>query len=367
MSSVDPRDVLSEDPFNAECPMRALRSPLTPLDHFYVRSNFSAPGLTPDSWQLRVHGAVGEEWRGSLADLKALGEATRIVTFECAGNGRTMLEPQVPGTPWTLGATGTAEFVGVPLRRLLDRVRPADDAVELVFSGADRGEREGWGEIAFQRSLPIHDALGSSVGEGDVHEGDRGPLLAWQMNGQPLPTAHGGPVRLVVPGWYAVASVKWLVDIEAVRRPFEGHFQTDRYLYHEPGGAVTPVRHMRVRALLLDPDPETGGDAAGRNGGLTIDAGEHVLSGIAWTGAGEIAGVRVSVDGGREWDDAELIAPPLPGAPARWRLSWTATPGEHEIVVRARDTRGAEQPLEPWWNELGYGNNSVQRIPVRVI
>lgn len=356
MTQVDPRDVLSEDPFNAECPLRALRSPLTPLDHFYVRSNFSAPALSPESWRLRVHGAVDRGWQGSLADLKALGEASCIVTFECAGNGRTMLEPQVSGTPWTLGATGTAEFVGVPLRRLLDHVGPNDDTVELVFSGADRGDREGWGEIAFQRSLPIAEA-----------RNDPGPLLAWQMNGQPLPSAHGGPVRLVVPGWYAVASVKWLVDIQAVRRPFEGHFQTDRYLYREPGAAVTPVQKMRVRALLLDPDPETTGDPNVAGGPMVVQAGAVTLSGIAWSGTGDVVGVRISVDGGDTWSEAELSGAPLPGAPVRWHANWTATPGEHEVVVRARDSSGAEQPLEPWWNELGYGNNSVQRVVVRVI
>lgn len=347
------RDVLSHDPFNAETPLDALRAPITATDRFYVRSNFSAPALDEHNWTLRIHGAVGTERTLDLADLKALGAERRVVTLECAGNGRTFLEPAVSGTPWTLGATSTAEFVGVPLQRVLESVGLADDAVELVFTGADRGERAGWGEIAFQRSLPVAE-LASFAAEG--------PLLAWQMNGEPLPGAHGGPVRLVVPGWYAVASVKWLIGLEAVRTPFEGHFQTDRYLYHEADGTTTPVTHMKVRALILDPDPEV----TGADGRVQIAAGTRRIEGIAWSGSGAITGVAVSMDGGATWGEATLEPAAPEGAPRRWSFDWAAIPGTTELVARARDASGAEQPLDPWWNSLGYGNNSVHRVQVEV-
>jgi DMSO/TMAO reductase YedYZ molybdopterin-dependent catalytic subunit len=290
-----------------------------------------------------------------LDELRALGPAvTRTVTLECAGNGRTLLRPGVSGTPWTLGATSTAHFTGLPLLRLLEAVGAAPAAAEVLFTGADGGRVDGWGEISFQRSLPSEAAFGQRDG----------PILAWAMNGAPLRPEHGAPLRLVVPGWYAVASVKWLAALDVLDEPFHGYFQTDRYRYLRPGAEPEPVRRMRVRSLILEPSPGGAGD--GSEAVARVHAGRVRVTGIAWSGHGKVEGVRVSVDGGERWQEAEL-APAGPAHTARrWSLAWEATPGSHELVARARDTEGNEQPLEPWWNEQGYGNNVVHRVRVRV-
>lgn len=355
-SPLPERDVLTVDPPNAEARLHSLRAPVTPLSRFYVRSNFSVPPIDVEAWRLEISGAVAHPLSFSLNDLRALGETTQVVTLECAGNGRTFLSPPVPGTAWTLGGTATGQFTGVPLHHVLAHAGVQPNAVEAVFSGADRGDCEGWGEVHFQRALPVADAL----------RAEQGPLLCWQMNGAALLPEHGAPVRLIVPGWYAVASVKWLNAIELVTQPFAGYFQTDRYLYHEPGQPTQPVRHMRVRALLLDPDPEQSGRITADSPPIDVSAGRCRLSGIAWSGEGAVSGVRLSIDGGTTWHEANLTEPAEPGAPMRWHLDWHAMPGSHDVVICARDSAGNEQPLTQRWNELGYGNNCAQRVRLRV-
>lgn len=347
----DRLDVLSKSPRNAETRLDALLDPVTSVEEFYVRSNFPAPRIEAADFELTVD-VDGDLRTYSLDALRGLAEPMRrAVTLECAGNGRTLLRPRPDGTPWTLGATGTAVFTGVSLATVL----PDDlgGAVELVFTGADRGRRDGWGEIPFQRSLPV-----------EMLTSDTPPMLAWAMNDRPLRPEHGAPLRLVVPGWYAVASVKWLARIETTDRPFEGCFQTDRYRYLRPDGSVTPVRWMRVRSLLLAVGAaRVGGEAAAP---LRVEAGRTRLRGIAWSGHGPVERVEVSLDGGATWRDARVGNG---GEPDHVRSFWTAEVdlprGDSELVVRARDAAGHVQPLEPWVNELGYGNNVVHRVTVR--
>ncbi len=361
-------DILSDSPRNAETRLAALAAPITPVDSFYVRSNFPTPRTDPDTFELEV-AVAGETRRYALDRLRDLGPTLdRTVTLECAGNGRTLLDPLPDGTPWTLGATGTATFTGIPLSAVL----PPDlgDAVELLFTGADRGSQQGWGEIPFQRSLPVG-VLGSATDGGTRAAAP--PMLAWAMNGAPLSPEHGAPLRLVVPGWYAVASVKWLTRVEALDAPFEGYFQTDRYRYLRPDGSITPVTRMRVRGLLLGvgdslvDEDEVGGSTGGR---LRATAGPTTLHGIAWSGHGPITGVAVSIDGGASWREAEVG--PLPGDAGHhairvpWSLDVDLGAGVHEVVVRARDASGREQPAHPFENSLGYGNNVVHRVPVHV-
>ena len=349
------RRVVTPRPHNAETGLDALRAPLTPADSFYVRSNFPTPHLSATGHRLRVGGRVDRPAAFGLEELRELGSpVTRTVTLECAGNGRTLLRPGVPGTPWTLGATSTARFTGVPLLRLLEAVGARPDAPEVLFTGADGGRVDGWGEISFQRSLPRETAFAE----------EDGPILAWAMNGAPLRPEHGAPLRPVVPGWYAVASVKWLAAVDVLDEPFHGYFQTDRYRYVLPGAEPEPVRRMRVRSLILE--PSAGAEDDGSRAIVRVPAGRTRIAGIAWSGHGEVEGVRVSVDGGEGWREAELAPPGPPHTPRRWSLAWEATPGRHELVARARDTGGNEQPLEPWWNEQGYGNNVVHRVPVRI-
>lgn len=332
---------LSEVPFNGEASLDALRSRITPVDDFYVRSNFPEPVLDPGAWRLRVGGAVDAPREWSLDQLRDLGASLdRTVTLECAGNGRSFIEPPVSGTPWTLGATGTAVFTGVPLADVLRHAAPQADAVEWCFTGADVGDAGRWGRVPFQRSLPVE----------AIAPAPDGPLLAWSMNGRPLTVRHGAPVRLVVPGWYAVASVKWLVGIDALTAPFQGRFQTDRYLYVRDGRVEAPVERMKVRALILE---------------VARRAADRVeVSGIAWSGAAEVTAVEVSTDGGARWSPAELAPAGEAFTRRAWRWSGPAPAAGGAVWARATDATGARQPTETWTNDLGYGNNEVHRVPV---
>ncbi|CAN5755280.1 hypothetical protein BH23GEM9_BH23GEM9_32230 [soil metagenome] len=341
--------VVTADPLNAEASLPAIGAPVTPVAEFYIRSNFTAPRIDAANWRLRLHGRVGAVLELTLAELQELAVETRRVTLECAGNGRALLEPATEGTPWGLGAAGTADFTGVRLRDVLELAATGDDAVECVFTGADAGDIDGWGRISFQRSLPLDTATAT------------GPLLAWAMNGAELTVEHGYPLRLVVPNYYAVASVKWLVDIEAVATPFKGHFQTDRYMYRLAGYPPRPVTLMRVRSLITS---HADGDR--------IAAGDVVIAGVAWSGHGSIQRVEVAAGADAPWHEAELEQSASPeivsgGIAQRWHCRITLAAGMHHVRVRATDDAGETQPDEPAWNELGYGNNVIHGIRLEAL
>jgi DMSO/TMAO reductase YedYZ molybdopterin-dependent catalytic subunit len=336
---------VTADPWNAEAPLSALRGECTPTEAFYVRNNFVPPVLNEATWRLRVGGAIDRPLELDLAFLCSLHRVERRVTLECAGNGRRLLEPPAPGTQWGLGAAGTAIFTGTPLAGVLEAAGVGSAAVECLFTGADSGPVPERGVVPFQRSLPIDFARG----DGPLSDG---PLLAWAMNGAPLTRDHGFPLRLVVPGWYAVASVKWLVGIELIERPFTGHFQLDRYVYMNDGRILEPVAHARVRSLVTSP-------AAG----ATVRAGACRVEGVAWSGAHPIVRVDVSIDDDR-WHAAVLAGESRAGEAVDWSHDASLTPGPHRIRARATDASGATQPLDPAWNELGYGNNVVQSVDV---
>lgn len=326
--------------------MEALCEPLTPTDAFYVRNHFDVPELEAASWRLRVEGAVARPRTLSLEALRAFPRREVTLTLECAGNGRRTMTPTPPGTPWSFGAASTGTFTGVPLADVLDAAGVDPAAREIAFYGADEGEVAPGRREPFGRSLPVADAR-----EPDV-------ILAWSLNGAPIPAEHGHPVRLVVPGWYAMASVKWLVRIEARREPFGGYYQRDRYVYVGEEGTPdgTPVTRMRPRAVIGRPED-----------GVRLRPGPTEIAGTAWSGRAGIRRVEVSADGGASWREAELGEPLSPHAAAPWRLPWTpARPGRYEILARATDERGDIQPLRSRWNRYGYGNNVVQRIEVEV-
>lgn len=329
---------LPGDPLNAETPLSLLASPTTPTAAFFVRSNFDPPDLRVDEETLTVGGAVDRALALESARLQRRPARALRVTFECAGNGRTLADPRPPGTAWGLGAVGVAEFEGAPLAELLREVGPAADAVEVLFEAAD----------GFQRSLPLAEAMREDV------------LLAWRMNGEPLTREHGSPLRLVVPAWYGMASVKWLRRIEVLREPFRGPFQTEKYVYQGEEGTPEgePVRRIRVRSLLIAPLP-----------GATLHAGEVCeIRGLAWSGAGPVTGVEVTVDGGATWVPAHLQPSDSPYAPVSWRYAWpVAEAGSRLLGSRATDSAGHTQPSASRWNRQGYGNNVVQWVPVTVV
>jgi DMSO/TMAO reductase YedYZ molybdopterin-dependent catalytic subunit len=334
---------------NRGMPLEALRHDLTPAGMHYVLTHYDTPFIDPSAWSLAIGGAVDRPATFTIDRLAAMPRRTLPVTLECAGNGRALLQPRPVSQPWLHEAVGTAQWAGVPLSALLDEVGLAPEAVELVFTGADRGV-EGGEENDYERALPMEAARG-----GDA-------LLALEMNGQPLPPAHGFPLRLVVPGWYGMASVKWLTRIRALTEPFRGYQNAHAYRWREdPDDAGEPLTQMRVRSLLAPPGipeflPRT----------RRVRAGIVRLEGRAWSGEGEIVRVEVSTDDRRSWTDADL-GPPI-GTHA-WRpftFTWDAEPGPAVVGSRATDATGATQPLEPPWNVGGYGNNAVQRIDVIV-
>jgi DMSO/TMAO reductase YedYZ molybdopterin-dependent catalytic subunit len=332
------RKAIIDDPYNAETPLDRLDGSVVPVGDFFVRSHFAVPRIEPDRWQCAVDGQTLD-----LATLGGLPHRKLTVTLECAGNGRTLLTPAVKGAPWRLGAVATAEFEGVPLREVLDRANVGAGAKEILFTGADSGAVPDGRNVAFERSLPIDVARDPDV------------LIAWGMNGVPLDPHHGAPVRLVVPGWYGVASVKWLVGIRALATPYAGYFQSENYVYR--GSAAfpdgTPIARARVRSTIASPED-----------GATVKAGTIDVKGSAWSGTA-IARVEVSADGGATWIDATLGPSISPLAAMPWTARVTAGRGEIELRSRATDATGEVQPDAAPWNALGYGNNSVQRLRVR--
>jgi DMSO/TMAO reductase YedYZ molybdopterin-dependent catalytic subunit len=327
-------------------PPEALRYDVTPLGLHYTLSHFDIPALKP-SHRLSLEGSVERPRAFQVPELRALGEKTLRVTMECAGNGRAGFSPRYPSMPWTHGAVGTAEWTGVPLSRLLASSKPSTRAVEVAFHGADAGFDSGV-EHRFARSLR-RDEVSDEV------------LVAWAMNGQPLLPQHGAPLRLVVPGWFGMASVKWLERIEVLERPFDGYQQVVGYRYkkHE-GGEATPVRHMKVKSLITPPGVP---DWYTRR--RMVERGAIQVQGRAWSGAGAaITRVEFGVDGA--WCDAEVEPPVARFAWQRWHAQWDAQPGEHELACRATDAGGATQPSEPDWNLGGMGNNALHRIEVTV-
>ncbi len=335
------------EPLNCEVPAGLLGGEVTPTARFYRRNHFAMPVLDAETWRLSVGGLVDRALSLSLAELTRLPAETEVVTLECAGNSRRMYQPPAPGEQWGFGAVSTAEWTGVPLAEVLRRAGVRPGAREVIFGGADRGTIDGAPDaIHFERSLPVAGAAES------------GALLAWAMNGQPLPVRHGYPLRLVMPGWYAVASVKWLSSIRVVDEPFGGFFQTDRYIYErERNGTETrePVRLQQVRALITRPPA-----------GQELPCGSLIIRGVAWSGVAPVERVEVSVGNG-PWQKASLVGVAAAHGWQQWEfLASGLRPGETSIRARAADLSGRIQPEQPEWNRRGYGGNFIHEVVVRV-
>jgi DMSO/TMAO reductase YedYZ molybdopterin-dependent catalytic subunit len=332
---------------NHGMPLEALRYPVTPVGLHYLLIHYDVPVVEPETWRLTVRGE--RELVLGLEELRARPAAEVTVTMECAGNGRAKLDPRPVSQPWLLEAVGTARWRGTPLRPLLEEAG-IGGAVEVLCTGLDRGI-EAEEEQAFQRSLPLEEALRDEV------------LLAYEMNGAPLPPQHGFPLRLVVPGWYGMTNVKWLERIELVDTPFAGYQNSWSYrLRQAEEEEGVPLDRMQPRSLMVPPGiPEF------MTRDRTVEAGEVLLEGRAWSGHAPVDRVEVSIDGGATWDAAELEPAGEPWAWRGWSYRWNAQPGEHVLCCRARDEAGNEQPHEPPWNLGGYANNAVQAVRVTVM
>ena len=332
---------------NHGMPLEALRWPVTPVGLHYLLTHYDVPVVDPGSWRLAVHGE--RELELSLDELRTRPAAELTVTMECAGNGRARFDPRPVSQPWLNEAIGTARWRGTALRPLLEEAGVPDATVEVLLTGLDRGV-EGGEEQAFQRSLPLDEALRDEV------------LLAYEMNGAPLLPQHGFPLRVIVPGWYGMTNVKWLGRIEFLETPFAGYQNSQGYrLRQTEDDEGVPLDRMQPRSLMVPPGiPEF----------LTrdrfLEAGEILLEGRAWSGHAPIASVEVSADGGSTWALAELEPDGERWAWRGWTYRWQAEHGDHLLCSRARDEVGNEQPLEMPWNVGGYANNAVQTVRVTV-
>ena len=343
-------DELSLAARNHGMPLEALRYDRTPAGLHYLLVHYDIPDVDPATFRLSIEGHVERPLSLSLEDLRSHPRVSAPVTMECAGNGRALFEPRPVSQPWLLEAVGTAEWSGTSLTPLLEEAGIRAGAVDVAFAGLDHG-LEGEVEQDYERGLSVAEATRPDL------------ILAYEMNGQPLPPQHGYPLRLVVPGWYGMASVKWLTRIRVLDRAFEGYQNTRAYRWRadedDPG---TPVERIRVRSMMVPPGFPTFLPRS-RN----LRSGRLTLRGRAWSGVGPIERVEVSLDGGESWKDAALQPVSGPHAWRGWTFEWEATPGEHVLASRATDATGATQPPRPDWNVGGYTNNAVQLIPVTVL
>jgi DMSO/TMAO reductase YedYZ molybdopterin-dependent catalytic subunit len=336
-------------PENMESPINNVLTWVTPNELFYARNHLPYPAIDFESWSLSISGEVESLYNFTYDDLKEMPQVEKYVTIECSGNKRGLMEPPVPGEQWQIGAVGNAKWTGVPLTYLLDRCKVKNSAVELVFTGADLGIRPDMNTaVNFERSLPMDKALLAEC------------ILAWKMNNEPIPYKHGFPIRLIVPGWYGMAHVKWVTKITATPSPFKGPFQALDYVYISNEGDyqnALPVREMKVNSIITWPSK-----------GEQLHVGQHNIRGLAWTGKGIIRNVEVSIDNGMTWYSARLASPEHEQYTwTFWEYSWNITaPGHYFILARAHDSNGNIQPKAAPWNAKGYGNNSIHQVAVTV-
>lgn len=353
-SSSYPRLIMREkEPENLEFPFASLDSFITPNERFYVRNHFAVPKLEAKTWRLIVEGAVERPLELALDALTKMPSHTQIALLECAGNGRGFLTPKAQGVQWELGAVGNAEWTGVPLVAVLDRAGVQKGAVEIILEGADEGEvksdPKSPGKIRFARSLPLEKARKPEV------------LLAYRMNGKELTPAHGFPVRVIVPGWYGMASVKWLTRIVVTDRPFQGFFQTLHYTcFDRYRGLPTlvPITEMEVKAEIARP---------ARNEVVPAKT-TYRIHGAAWAGESEATKVEVSTDGGTTWAEARLLDKAVPLSWRFWEYDWQtpAQTGAVTVMARATDKRGRVQAMKHDPDRRNYKISHVLPMTVEV-
>lgn len=344
--------VRGESPLNLEMPFEMLDAFITPTKSFYVRTHFPIPAIDRDAWWLHVEGEVENPFAINYEQLLQLQASTVPVTLECAGNNRNFLEPKVKGVQWGLGAVGTAEWTGATLSSLLDRAKVKPNAREVIFEGADGGMLEDPksppGKLHFARSIPLEKA------RHDV-------LLAYKMNGNDLAPEHGFPVRAIVPGWYAMASIKWVQRIIVTDQPFTGYYQTIDYAYWKRRTEVAelrPLTEMQIKAEIARPGE-----------GEIVPANSSVrVHGAAWTCDAEITKIELSTDRGATWSEATLLGESKPNAWRLWEFNWQtpAAAGNQMLIARATDSLGRTQSVLRDVDRGTYMINHLLPITVEV-
>jgi sulfite oxidase len=331
-------------PFDAETPVREFLSRMTPNHRFFVRSHFGPPSpdrITEANWTLNIGGLVERPHRLTLKEIQRFPAGTLTAVVQCSGNGRANFQPKVPGVQWDRGAAGNAEWTGVRLKDVLESCGVQPGGQHVQFQGADRPVLDS--VPLFIRSIPLDKALHPDT------------LLAYEMNGQPLPLLHGAPLRVITPGWMAESCIKWLTDIVVQQEEAQGYYMQTAYRVPE-GDRTVPVEEMPVKSLIAAP---AAGDSVGK--------GPVIIRGVAWAGEAAVIKVEVSTDEGATWETARLLGEDRPYGWRQWQYVWKPrTPGPATILCRATDARGAVQPAASPWNPSGFLWNGWDRVTVIV-
>jgi DMSO/TMAO reductase YedYZ molybdopterin-dependent catalytic subunit len=335
--------VRSPRPINLETPLRELTADITPNDLFFVRNNYDGAVIDPAAYVLTVDGEVENPLTLRLDDLRRLPQVIQTITLECAGNGRSFHKPPASGLQWENGAVGTAVWRGVRLADVLQLARPRPTAHHVVPDGNDTPPTPQAPD--FIRSHPIQKAM-------EPHT-----MIALEMNGQPVPHLHGGPARLLVPGWVGSASIKWLTKLTLADKEWGGPFMARSYRsprVDDPNQTYS-LQSVECKSIVVAPAD-----------GAALVAGSQTVTGFAWAGEGTIVAVDVSTDGGQTWKPASLMGAESRYAWRRFEHAWTATPGAHTVMARASDSLGRHQPASRPRDPQGYRWNVIHAVRVNV-
>jgi DMSO/TMAO reductase YedYZ molybdopterin-dependent catalytic subunit len=338
--------IMTENPLNAETPIESLRTWITDNKMFFKRNQGMFPNspVDLDNWSLIVDGAVDEELNLKFADILGMPKVEMANTLECSGNSRSLLSKKASGNPWTIGGVGNAIWGGVWLKNLLNKAGIKPKTKHVCFEGFDIPK--GKAQIKFIRSIPIEKALDSTI-------------LAYEMNGEPLPLEHGFPLRALALGWTGANCVKWLSKITLISAPVEGFFMDKVYRIfqkdEEPASGKV-VTGITVKSFITQPLKDE-----------QVSVGVIPIRGTAYAGEDEIEKVEVSINNGRTWNSAKLIGLKTPYAWRHWEYLWeTKSKGTFTIMSRATNTSGQKQPNTATWNVLGYCNNGIHEHGVMI-
>ena len=335
--------VRSPRPVNLETPLHELTAYHTPHDLFFVRDNYDTAPIEPAQWSVKVEGEVDNPMMLRLDDIKKLRVISQDVLLECAGNGRAFHNPRASGIQWEHGAVGNQAWTGVRLADVLALTRPRAGGRHIAFDGADKPPTPQAPD--FIRSVPMWKAMAPQT------------MLAFEMGGKPIPHLHGGPVRVLVPGFVGSASIKWLERIIVLPEEFDGFYMKSNYTAPRADNDkdVYSLQSLEVKSLIVAPAE-----------GDKLHAGRVTPWGWAWAGEGELTGVDVSTDGGQTWRAGRFVGSWDRYSWRKWEADWDAAPGRHTLMARATDSLGRVQPTTRAWNRLGYRWNVIHAVSVDV-
>lgn len=343
---VDKMRIMSKKPLNAETPIESLKSWITANKVFFDRNQGEIPEKEIDlnEWKLIIDGEVTSTLELDFGTLLKMPKAISANTIECSGNSRSLLKDKAFGNPWTIGGVGNAVWGGVWLKEILAMAGVKENAQHVAFAGFDRPL--GKAQINFIRSIPLEKAMSTT-------------LLAYEMNGEPLPLKHGYPLRGLALGWTGASNVKWLNRITVLEKQYEGFFMDNVYRVFDKGEdpkAGEVVKEIQLKSIIFQPYIKE-----------KLEPGDITILGAAYSGENDIYKVEISTDEGATWHTADFIGPHEQYAWRHWQYIWSVRqPGEYTILSRATDSQGRQQPMQATWNKLGYGNNGVEEHAISV-